>query len=427
MAKVLLKRGTRAQIDAAAAGGTLVAGEPYFITDEGRMAVGTSASAYASFAKEGEVAAPIEVVARPVNVSPASGATEVSRTATLTGNAYASSTGVAQGAVRVQVSATSDFSGSLLYDSGEKPPGNAVAIPGGTLSNGIAVQWRIAYKSASGQWSEWSLPTAFTTKAVDLTMTGGTLTSDADYSINTFTASGSLVVPAGMTADVLIVAGGASGGSGVGGGGGGGGVVYLPGQALSAGTYAVTVGAGGASRSSVGANGGNSSVAGLPAAIGGGGGGSVADGPSAGVAGGCGGGGAYIGGGAGGAGTPGQGFAGGNGSSAETGRSSGGGGAGGAGAAAAGGVSGVGGVGFASAISPAATHYGGGGGGGMQNGYGVDGAAGGAGGGGAGSKLSAGANGAANTGGGGGGGGYGATSYLGGAGGSGIVIIRYQA
>lgn len=49
-----IKRGTRAQIDAAAASGQLKAGEPYFITDEDRVAVGISTTTYESFAKESE-------------------------------------------------------------------------------------------------------------------------------------------------------------------------------------------------------------------------------------------------------------------------------------------------------------------------------------------------------------------------------------
>lgn len=54
MPAIQIKRGTRAQIDAAAAAGQLAPGEPYLITDEGRIATGTSASTYAAAAKQGE-------------------------------------------------------------------------------------------------------------------------------------------------------------------------------------------------------------------------------------------------------------------------------------------------------------------------------------------------------------------------------------
>ncbi|MBP6807023.1 MAG: hypothetical protein KAX51_08600 [Chromatiaceae bacterium] len=48
MANILLaKRGTRAQLNAAATANGLHAGEPYLITDEGRLAVGLAVGSYA--------------------------------------------------------------------------------------------------------------------------------------------------------------------------------------------------------------------------------------------------------------------------------------------------------------------------------------------------------------------------------------------
>lgn len=54
MASVRIKRGTRAQINAAATAGQLAEGEVYLITDEQRLSVGTSASAHAPAAKQSE-------------------------------------------------------------------------------------------------------------------------------------------------------------------------------------------------------------------------------------------------------------------------------------------------------------------------------------------------------------------------------------
>lgn len=54
-ASVRVKRGSRAQIDAAATGGGLAAGELYLATDEGRLAVGTSANGYKATAMESEL------------------------------------------------------------------------------------------------------------------------------------------------------------------------------------------------------------------------------------------------------------------------------------------------------------------------------------------------------------------------------------
>lgn len=49
---IQIKRGTRAGINALATAGELRAGEPYLITDESRIAVGTSATTYQTFAQE---------------------------------------------------------------------------------------------------------------------------------------------------------------------------------------------------------------------------------------------------------------------------------------------------------------------------------------------------------------------------------------
>lgn len=53
-------RGTRAALNAKATGGTIVVGQPYLITDEGRIAVGLTTSTYEVYAKESEVV-PISV------------------------------------------------------------------------------------------------------------------------------------------------------------------------------------------------------------------------------------------------------------------------------------------------------------------------------------------------------------------------------
>lgn len=55
MSKVLIKRGTRAQINSAASATGLLAGEPYLITDENRLAIGLSTTTYAEAAKPGDV------------------------------------------------------------------------------------------------------------------------------------------------------------------------------------------------------------------------------------------------------------------------------------------------------------------------------------------------------------------------------------
>ena len=218
--------------------------------------------------------------------------------------------------------------------------------------------------------------------------------------------------------DYLVVGGGGGGGFD-GAGGGGGGQVKTGSLSLASGSYAVTIGNGGANGTSYGsqaANGGSTTLS-LPTpivSIGGGGGGSKGANGASGGNGGGGGHSNY----AGAAGAAG-GFAGGNANG------DGGGGGGGAGTAGASGSAGRnGGDGVLSSISGSATYYGGGGGGGSYGNSGT--ALGGIGGGGRGglgnSPLAV--VGTPNTGGGGGGAGE-AQSNPGRSGGSGVVIVRY--
>jgi hypothetical protein len=242
---------------------------------------------------------------------------------------------------------------------------------------------------------------------------GGTITTDADYKVHSFTADGTLTVTAGGFVEYLVVAGGGSGGGSYAGGGGAGGMQtgFLE---VAAGSYSITVGDGGAAVGDTSeANNGENSVFSTITSIGGGGGGNTGTG-DAGHTGGSGGGGAASSGAAGAA-TTGQGSAGGAGSSGNAG--GGGGGASAAGSAGSSTTGGNGGAGLASSITGASVTYADGGGGGGQ---GAGGSGGGSGGGDG--DTSSGMHGVANTGSGGGGRWVG--SYTPGAGGSGIVIIR---
>ena len=276
---------------------------------------------------------------------------------------------------------------------------------------------------------------------------GGTITQDANYTYHTFGASGTFTPQQSLTCDYLVVAGGGSGAKLRGAGGGAGGLRTSIGTisagggslestlSLSASDYTITVGAGGAEKTSDltnGNNGNNSSIAGsgitTVTSTGGGGGATYSIGT--GSAGGSGGGATFDSSGVGGAGTANQGFAGGLGAGAAN---YGAGGGGGAGVAGTNGTTTVGGNGgngvLITALSATGTgvsnYYAGGGGGATYSG-GTPGT-GGSGGGGAGvATTTAGGAGITNSGGGGGGGGYsGGVGGNGGAGGSGIVIIRY--
>jgi len=293
--------------------------------------------------------------------------------------------------------------------------------------------------------------------------TGGTVTESGDYKVHTFTGDGCFVVssagnPLGSTSvDYLVVAGGGGGADNGGGGGGAGGYRESSGAAsgcysssplgtgvsalpVSATTYPVTVGAGGAGGSGPtpikrGLPGSDSIFSTITSTGGGGGGSRSGDGPVglAGQAGGSGGGGGGSCGPTpdppGGAGntppvSPSQGNPGGNGKNSGNHQ---GGGGGGAGASGSNGTcspdaGGPGGNGVTTSITGSPVTRGGGGGGGNQ---GPVVGTGGSGGGGQGGNPSGGNTaGTANTGGGGGGQGFNASSASNG--GKGIVIIRYK-
>jgi hypothetical protein len=361
---------------------------------------------------------------------------------TIGGNITITGTGFLSGNCDVEFSGS--FTTTIVTQLASSDTSLVVAVPAAAYASTGTVTVKVTNgdngQSPSDTFSVLGLPT------------GGTVTTSGDYRIHTFTSSSSFVVPSGLTlsdVEYVVVAGGGAGGSGgdgwhAGGGGGAGGYrASVTGESsgggasaeskltLTAGSYAVTVGAGGTVSQTTNADGGNgsNSVFAAVTSIGGGGGSAGQDYQTS-ASGGSGGGSGF--GCTGGSGTSGQGYRGGNApdnvsSSYRT--------AAGGGGAAAQGVDRAasdtfgtnGGIGVSSSITGSATYRAGGGGGGFGGGSSVSSSSssssGGSGGGGnGGAYLTSGSAGTANTGGGGGGAGnqrYGAN------GGSGIVIVRY--
>jgi len=264
--------------------------------------------------------------------------------------------------------------------------------------------------------------------------TGGTITSDFNYTYHTFTSTSTFTALEKIkNAEILLVAGGGSGGSDASGGGGAGGVVYSSGQTFNAGTsYSAIIGAGGAGNStklSAGNSGTNTLFSSVTAAVGGGAGGGGAGG--SGSSGGSGGGSRVSNN----AGTSGQGNQGGSGNNASNYPAGGGGGAGGAGVAgnfggnSQGGNGGVGTNAYhywhlatgTGVVSNGTYYIAGGGGGGVSSGTGGAGGLGG----GTGGVISPNFSGNATANTGSGSGGAGDASGTTGSGGSGLVIVRY--
>ena len=109
-----------------------------------------------------------------------------------------------------------------------------------------------------------------TTKA-----TGGIVSSDGTYNYHMFPYSGTFTPTTAISADVLVIAGGggstseSSGGGGAGGGAGG--VCYQTSRSITAGSYTVTIGAGGAAVSTGSRNSGTNTIFDTITANGGGG------------------------------------------------------------------------------------------------------------------------------------------------------------
>ena len=69
---ITIKRGTRAQIEAAAGSASLSIAEPYLITDEDRLAVGTRDRAFVALAKQSEVPSTSDLDYGLITASPTS-------------------------------------------------------------------------------------------------------------------------------------------------------------------------------------------------------------------------------------------------------------------------------------------------------------------------------------------------------------------
>lgn len=190
---------------------------------------------------------------------------------------------------------TVTLGGSEVF-GGEIAVGAKQTVSFNGLTAGAEYTFTITAENAAG--GQFVQNVNFTTLGATAGM-GGTITRDGDYVIHTFLADGTLTLPAGVIADVLLVGGGGAGGHALGGGGGAGGLIYERGVKLAGGAYTVTVGAGGVPNSAnntPGGNGGDSVLAfggtEVFRAVGGGGGGNYqnSDGGAYGAAGGSGGG-----------------------------------------------------------------------------------------------------------------------------------------
>ncbi len=96
---------------------------------------------------------------QPINISPVSGATNVTQTPTLVSSGFSSS-GDTHAKSRWQVSTVSNFA-SILYDSGavDDLTSHTLTTSSVNLQNGTIYYWRVKHEGTSTGWSDWSLAT----------------------------------------------------------------------------------------------------------------------------------------------------------------------------------------------------------------------------------------------------------------------------
>ena len=184
------------------------------------------------------------------------------------------------GSVSIQLASTDDESESIAYalSSGALPTGLSLSS-GGLISGTLnASPNTYSFTIAASDGVNTAVTRSFSLQVLS-TISGGTKTTSGSYTIHTFTGAGTLVSNVPFNADLMIIAGGGAGGGNLAGGGGAGGYQYLTSQSISAGSYSVLVGAGGAGVPGVqdggrGSSGVNTTFGSFAASIGGGGGGS---------------------------------------------------------------------------------------------------------------------------------------------------------
>jgi PKD repeat protein len=104
--------------------------------------------------------------AQPINISPADGATDVSLTLTLQSSSFSDMEGDAHTASQWQLTDTSGDYSSPVFDSGTDSTNlTQIDVPAGTLNHETTYYWRVRHQDNSGNWSEWSSETSFTTIA----------------------------------------------------------------------------------------------------------------------------------------------------------------------------------------------------------------------------------------------------------------------
>lgn len=105
----------------------------------------------------------ISAVRTPHNVTPSDGTLgQIYSSITFVGDQYRALYTVAQQAMQMQLSTTSDFSNAPTVDRTVQQTTNSITVTGTIVTN-TRYYWRYRYQSIDGNWSNWSSPTTFVT------------------------------------------------------------------------------------------------------------------------------------------------------------------------------------------------------------------------------------------------------------------------
>lgn len=195
MANVLkIKRGTRAQLNAAITGNTLNLGEPYLITDENRIAIGTGSNSYEVFAKSSEVAGVLDG--------------DLTAIAGLTGTGFLKRTGVDTWVLDTNTYLTAEADTLSTVAARGASTSTAITLTGGVTVNAAGSTNGVIFAGSTSGTTKVVASAAAGTTTLTLPATTGTVALTSDIpTVNNGTLTLNIGTAAASGASVTISSG----------------------------------------------------------------------------------------------------------------------------------------------------------------------------------------------------------------------------
>lgn len=195
MANVLkIKRGTRAQLNAAITGNTLNLGEPYLITDENRIAIGTGSNSYEVFAKSSEVAGVLDG--------------DLTAIAGLTGTGFLKRTGVDTWVLDTNTYLTAEADTLSTVAARGASTSTAITLTGGVTVNAAGSTNGVIFAGSTSGTTKVVASAAAGTTTITLPATTGTVALTTDIpTVNNGTLTLNIGTAAASGASVTISSG----------------------------------------------------------------------------------------------------------------------------------------------------------------------------------------------------------------------------